>query len=191
MLCATTVVRTCYNLAMDSESVVLGGGCFWCTEAVFRALKGATSVMPGYTGGASAYPTYEQVSTGNTGHVEVINVEYDPDEISFEEILHVFFATHDPTTLNRQGGDVGAQYASAIFYTTPRQKEKAEHYIQALSHGAYAGPIVTKVAPLGSFYPAEDYHHNYFAKNRSAGYCQLVIAPKLDKVEEKFRHLLS
>ena len=176
---------------METDTIVLGGGCFWCTEAVFLMLKGVTSVEPGYTGGTTAHPTYEEVSSGTSGHVEVIKVEYCPDQIALEEILHVFFTSHDPTTLNRQGNDVGTQYASVIFYTTERQKEKSQHYIEALSHGAYERPIVTRVLPLGTFYVAEDYHKNYFERNKSAGYCQLVIAPKVDKVEEKFKHLLK
>ncbi len=178
---------------MDTESVVLGGGCFWCTEAVFLMLKGVQSVEPGYAGGSVPNPTYEQVCQGTTGHIEVIKVEYDPDQIAFEEILRVFFATHDPTTLNKQGNDVGPQYNSAIFYTTPRQQEKATHYIDVLNKSGYSKPIITQVRPLdmGGFYKAEDYHKNYYAKNTSAGYCQLVIAPKIEHVEEKFKHLLK
>lgn len=151
---------------MHRETIVLGGGCFWCTEAVFTMLKGVVSARPGYAGGSVANPTYEQVSTGTTGHIEVIEVVYDPDQLSFEEILHVFFDTHDPTTPNRQGNDVGPQYHSAIFYTTPRQKEKAEHYISLIKN-KFTKPIVTTVAPLdtqpaGGFYLAEDYHQQYY-----------------------------
>lgn len=176
---------------METEAIVLGGGCFWCTEAVFTMLKGVVSVEPGYAGGHTPNPTYEEVTGGNTGHIEVIKIEYHPEELAFEEILHVFFETHDPTTPNRQGNDIGPQYQSAIFYTTPRQKEKSEHYINVLSKGAYDQPIVTKVLPLETFYIAEDYHKNYYVKNNSAGYCQLVIAPKVEKVEAKFSHLLK
>ncbi len=176
---------------METETIVLGGGCFWCTEAVFTMLKGVVSVEPGYAGGHTPNPSYEDVTGGNSGHIEVIKIEYHPEELAFEEILHVFFETHDPTTPNRQGNDIGPQYQSAIFYTTERQKEKAEHYINVLSKGAYDKPIVTKILPLETFYIAEDYHKNYYAKNSSAGYCQLVITPKVEKVEVKFGHLLK
>jgi peptide-methionine (S)-S-oxide reductase len=174
----------------DTETIVLGGGCFWCTEAVFLMLKGVVTVEPGYTGGHIEHPTYEQVSMGNTGHIEVIKVEYQPDIIALEEILQVFFASHDPTTPNRQGNDVGPQYQTAIFYTTERQKEKSEHYINVVGK-SYDKPIVTRVLPLEKFYTAEDYHKNYYERNKSAGYCQLVIAPKVEKVGEKFGNLLK
>jgi peptide-methionine (S)-S-oxide reductase len=160
---------------MQTEEVVLGGGCFWCTEAVFKMLKGIQSVEPGYAGPEK---------------IETIKIIYDPDQLSFEEILHVFFTTHDPTTPGRQGNDVGEQYSSVIFYTTPQQEQKSKHYISVISK-SYDKPIVTKVLPLDTFYFAEDYHKNYFEKNKSAGYCQLVIAPKVEKVEEKFQHLLK
>ena len=179
---------------METETIVLGGGCFWCTEAVFAMLKGIVSVDPGYAGPptSSGRPiTYEEVSTGTTPYIETIRIVYNPDELALEEILHVFFETHDPTTPNRQGNDVGSQYQSAIFYTTERQKEKAQHYIDVLSKGAYEKPLVTKVLPLNTFYVAEDYHKNYFARNKNAGYCQLIIAPKVEKVEQKFKHLLK
>ena len=158
-------------------------------------LKGITSVKPGYTGGHVPNPTYEQVSTGETGHIEVIEVVYDPDQLAFEEVLQVFFETHDPTTPNRQGNDVGPQYHSAIFYTTDRQKEKAEHYIKLIAK-KYTKPIITTVAPLGAppaggFYVAEDYHQKYFENHKDAGYCQVVIAPKVEKVQEKFKNLLK
>ena len=183
----------------DTERIVLGGGCFWCTEAVFTMLKGVKSVEPGYAGPATATaPTYEQVSTGKTPYVEAIEIVYDPDQLAFEEILQVFFASHDSTTLNQQGADVGPQYASVIFYTTPRQQEKSQHYIDVLNKGGYvhpadggARPIVTRVEMLQAFYKAEDYHKNYFERNKSAGYCQVVIAPKVEKVGEKFKHLLK
>ncbi len=176
---------------MDTETIVFGGGCFWCTEAVFSMLKGVQSVEPGYAGGEVPNPTYEQVSTGTTGHAEVIKIEYDPHEIAFEELLQVFFGSHDPTTLNRQGSDVGPQYRSAVFYTSERQKEKTEHYIMVMNKGLGVKKIVTEVAPLKKFYPAEDYHKNYFENNRGAGYCQLIIEPKVEKVGEKFRSLLK
>lgn len=177
---------------METEEVVLGGGCFWCTEAVFLMLKGVASVEPGYAGPLRATPpTYEEVSTGTTPYIESIKIVYDPDQLAFEEILRVFFASHDPTTLNQQGADVGPQYASVIFCTTPRQEEKSRHYIEALNKGGYVKPIVTRVEALEAFYPAEDYHKNYYAKNKSAGYCQLVIAPKVEKMGEKFKNLIK
>lgn len=159
-------------------------------------LKGVKSVEPGYAGGHVTHPTYEQVSTGTTGHIEVIQIIYNPDEIAFEELLHVFFATHDPRTPNKQGNDVGPQYNSAIFYTTQRQKQKAEHYISVLGKVGQDTPIVTTVQQLetdtaGRFWLAEDYHKNYYERNKSAGYCQLIIAPKVKKVETNFKHLLS
>ncbi len=175
---------------MQKETIVLGGGCFWCTEAVFGMLKGISSVEPGYAGGHVENPTYEQVSAGDTGHIEVIKIEYDLDQIAFEEILQVFFETHDPTTPNRQGNDVGPQYHSAIFYTTDRQKEKAEHYVKMIA-GKYTKPIVTTIAPLKTFYKAEDYHQKYYEHHKDAAYCQLLIDPKVEKVQEKFKNLLK
>lgn len=161
-------------------------------------LKGIVSVEPGYArstcSGQAGYdraPTYQEVCSGKTPYVETIRVVYDPDQLAFEEILRVFFATHDATTLNRQGNDVGPQYASVIFYTTPRQQEKAQHYIDVLNKSDFVKPIVTRVEPLGVFYVAEDYHKNYFARNQGAGYCQLIIAPKVEKVEKSFKHLLK
>lgn len=175
---------------MHTEKIVLGGGCFWCTEAVFTMLKGVVSAKPGYAGGTVQNPTYEQVSAGTTGHIEVIELVYHPDQIAFEEILHVFFDTHDPTTPNRQGNDVGPQYHSAVFYTTPRQKEKTEHYISLIKN-KFTKPIVTKVAPLDTFYLAEDYHQQYYEHHKDAPYCAVVIDPKIEKVETKFKHLLK
>ncbi|MDE2213320.1 MAG: peptide-methionine (S)-S-oxide reductase MsrA [Patescibacteria group bacterium] len=171
------------------ETVVLGGGCFWCTEAVFKMLKGVISVEPGYAGGEARTATYEQVSRGDTGHVEVAKIEYDPNRLAFEELLGVFFAAHDPTTLNRQGNDVGPQYASVIFYTTESQQKKAENYIAALNK-RYGNRIVTKITPFKEFFPAENYHRNYYEAHKDAPYCELVIAPKLEKVEEKFSGLV-
>jgi peptide-methionine (S)-S-oxide reductase len=176
---------------MDKEIIVLGGGCFWCTEAVFKMLKGVYSVEPGYAGGQIENPTYEQVSSGTTGHVEVIEVQYNPEDLAFEEILRVFFTSHDATQLNKQGADVGPQYASVIFYTTERQKEKAEHYITVLKNGENGKPIVTRVEPLKKFYFAENYHKDYFDNHKGAQYCELVIEPKVEKVQEKFQHLLK
>lgn len=179
-----------YYVIMERETIVFGGGCFWCTEVVFKMLKGVKSVEPGYAGGKTPNPTYEQVSSGTTGYAEVVKIVYVPEEIAFEELLQVFFGSHDATTLNRQGNDVGTQYRSVIFYTTERQKQKAQHYIDVVNKSA-TQRIVTEVAPLTTFYPAEEYHKNYFANNAQAGYCQLVIAPKVEKVEQKYRRLLK
>lgn len=176
---------------MTTETIVLGGGCFWCTEAVFKMLRGVDSVLPGYAGGTTPNPTYEQVSSGDTGHVEVIKIEYDPERIAFEELLRVFFASHDATQLNRQGNDVGTHYASVIFFTTPRQREKAEHYIKVLNGVQGVEPIVTRIEPLRHFYLAEEYHHDYFKNNKEAPYCELVIEPKVEKVQKKFAHLVQ
>ncbi|HVY72884.1 MAG TPA: peptide-methionine (S)-S-oxide reductase MsrA [Candidatus Paceibacterota bacterium] len=175
----------------SQETIVFGGGCFWCTEAVFLMLKGVVSVEPGYAGGHIDNPTYEQVCTGETGHIEVIRIVYEPDKIAFEELLRVFFGSHDPTTPNRQGNDVGPQYNSAIFYTTERQKEKAEHYISVLNKAGHIGTLVTQVRPLDHFWLAEDYHKNYYEQNKSAGYCQLVIAPKVEKMQKSYKDLLK
>ncbi len=175
----------------ELETIVFGGGCFWCTEAVFTILKGVKSVEPGYAGGHTKNPTYEEVSAGDTGHIEVIKIEFYPDQIAPEELFQVFFATHDPTTPNRQGNDVGPQYHSAIFYTTESQKKKAEHYIMMLQKTIPHRTIITTVAPLDVFYKAEDYHQKYYENHRGAGYCQVVIDPKVEKVREKFSKLLK
>ena len=177
---------------MEKSVAVFGGGCFWCTEAVFKMLKGVTFVMPGYAGGSKPNPTYEEVCSGDTGYAEVIKIEYDPAQISYGTLLTVFFATHDSTTLNRQGADAGTQYRSAIFYTTEEQKAKAEKFIAELNASSKNGkPIITEIKPLDKFYGAEDYHKNYYAKNKLASYCQIVINPKLEKVKEKFAELLN
>lgn len=174
------------------ELAIVGGGCFWCTEAVFKMFRGVLSVAPGYSGGSIENPTYEQVSTGDTGHAEVIRIEYDPVLVSFRTLLTVFFASHDATTLNRQGNDVGTQYRSIIFYTTDAQKVEAEQFIKELNDSAKEGePIVTEVVPFRAFYPAEDYHENYYARHKDDPYCQLVIASKLQKVQGKFAELLK
>lgn len=174
------------------EVAIFGGGCFWCTEAVFKALKGVSSVTPGYAGGTVPNPTYEAVCGGDTGHAEVIRIEYDPAVVSFRTLLTVFFASHDATQLNRQGNDVGTQYRSAIFPTTPAQKEEAEAFIRELNASTSDGdPIVTTIEEGATFYPAEDYHKDYFARNPQAAYCQLVIAPKLRKVQEEYAALLK
>lgn len=173
------------------ETIVFGAGCFWCTEAVFLMIKGVLSVEPGYAGpeyNTSKGPSYEEVSTGTTPYVESAKVVYDPDHISFPELLQVYFGSHDPTQTNGQGNDIGPQYRSVIFTTTDRQKQMAEHYIQMLSMGK---PIVTTVEPLVRFYKAEDYHQKYYEHHKDAGYCQLVIAPKVEKVQSKFKDLLK
>ena len=171
---------------------VFGGGCFWCTEAVFASLKGVKPVMPGYTGGFTKDPTYERVSAGNTGHIESIKIEFDPAVISYDDLLTVFFNTHDPTSLDRQGTDVGPQYHSAIFYSDDDQKRAAESMVKELSDPhAYDLPVVTDVRPLREFYPAEDYHRGYYRHNPSEPYCQLVIAPKLERLQKRFNELLK
>ena len=176
-------------MASHLETGVFGGGCFWCTEAVFESLKGVASVMPGDAGGAWLRPTYEQVCTGETGHAEVLRVEYDPSAVSFDDLLTVFFATHDPTTLNRQGNDVGTQYRSAVFYTTPAQRAATEAFVAKLNEEGKK--VVTEIAPLPAFYPAEAYHHHYFQNNPDKAYCRLVINPKMDKLRERFHALLK
>ncbi len=169
------------------EVATLGGGCFWCLEAVFDNLRGVESVESGYTGGKLANPTYQQVCGGDTGHAEVVRVTFDPQAISFREILEVFFAIHDPTTLNRQGNDAGTQYRSAIFFHTPGQQAAAEQVIAELTTAkAYSDPIVTEVAPAQTFYVAEDYHQEYFLNNAYQPYCQYVVAPKVAKFRQKF-----
>jgi len=174
------------------EKAVFGGGCFWCTEAIFKALEGVMSVKPGYAGGTVSHPTYLQVASGKTGHAEVIYLEYDPNMISYHDLLTVFFASHDPTTVNRQGNDVGTQYRSVIFYTTDAQKQEVEKLISKINASAEAGaPTVTTVEPLEKFFEAENYHHDYYANNKNAPYCQIVINPKLDKVHKEFSNLLK
>ncbi|MCX6780077.1 MAG: peptide-methionine (S)-S-oxide reductase MsrA [Candidatus Magasanikbacteria bacterium] len=158
------------------ESIVLGGGCFWCTETVFKQLRGVIEVVPGYAGGERANPTYEQVCGGDTGHAEVIKIDYDSGQISIDDLLSVFFSVHDPTTLNRQGHDMGTQYRSIIFFNTSEQEMAAKNKIGELeSEKVYNDPIVTEIKPLDKFYEAEDYHHDYFAKNPDQTYCQLII----------------
>lgn len=169
------------------EVATLGGGCFWCLEAVYDQLRGVEDVVSGYSGGHVPNPTYEQVCTGTTGHAEVVQVTFDPQVISFREILQVFFAIHDPTTLNRQGADVGTQYRSAIFYHSPEQKAIAEQMIAELNAARlWPQPIVTEVTPFTAFYPAEAYHQEYFARNPGQGYCAFVIAPKVAKFRKEF-----
>jgi peptide-methionine (S)-S-oxide reductase len=168
------------------EVATLGGGCFWCLEAVFDELRGVKEVVSGYSGGTVPDPIYEQVCTGTTGHAEVVRVTFDPSVISFREILEVYFSIHDPTTLNRQGADVGTQYRSAIFYHTPEQKRIAEEVIAELEEaGVWDGPIVTEIIPSSAFYSAEDYHREYFRRNQRQPYCQVVIAPKVAKFRKQ------
>ena len=171
----------------SGETAVFGGGCFWCTEAVFLDLKGVTSVLSGYAGGNTLNPSYDQVCTGATGHAEVVQVQFDPSQVSYSELLAVFFATHDPTTLNRQGADVGTQYRSIVLYTSEAQKAEAEAMIRELNEsGEAGGAVVTLVEPLDCFYEAENYHQQFYARNAAGMYCQFVINPKLAKLRSKF-----
>jgi len=169
------------------EIATFGGGCFWCTEAIFLELDGVKKVESGYTGGKTVNPTYEEVSTGTTGHAEATQITFDPNKISFGELLEIFFATHDPTTLNRQGADIGTQYRSEIFYHNDEQKRLAEEYIKLLdAENTFGKPVVTKVSPAGKFYVAENYHQNYYARNKEKSYCSYVITPKVEKVRKQF-----
>ncbi|MFY0686177.1 MAG: peptide-methionine (S)-S-oxide reductase MsrA [Cyclobacteriaceae bacterium] len=173
------------------ERAVFGAGCFWCTEAIFQKLNGVISVDPAYTGGHKDNPTYNEVCMGTTGHAEVIDITFDPDVITFGQLLEVFWKTHDPTTLNRQGNDIGTQYRSAIFYSNESQRSVAVLSKEKLDEsGAWEQPIVTDIVKLGAIYPAENYHHNYFNAHKSEAYCAMVIKPKLDKFEKAFKPLL-
>ncbi len=177
---------------MKKEVIVMGGGCFWCTEAVFKMLKGVISVEPGYAGGTAVNPTYEQISSGTTGHAEVIKIEYDADIIPLETLLTVFFASHDPTTKDRQGNDVGTQYRSILLCDNPEQITVCEKFIADLNASSELGALITTtVEPLKEFYPAEDYHKNYYENNKNQIYCQVIINPKLKKVQQKFAELLK
>jgi peptide-methionine (S)-S-oxide reductase len=174
------------------EKATLAGGCFWCLEAVYDQLDGVLDVVSGYSGGNVENPTYRQVLTGITGHAEVVQLTYDPQQISFHEILQVFFTIHDPTTLNRQGADVGTQYRSAIFYHSEEQKQASQALIREMeSEGVWDDPIVTEVVPFEQFYPAEDYHQEYYANNPGQGYCRMVIAPKVAKFRAKYTEKLK
>ncbi len=175
------------NSSKQLDFVVLGAGCFWCTEAVFQLIRGVESVEPGYAGGDLPNPSYEQVSTGRTGHVEVAKITFDPSAINYREVLEIFFGTHDPTQLNRQGADVGTQYRSVIFYRTPEQKAMAEQLIAELTtEKVFERPIVTTVEPLRAFFAAETYHKDYFKKHPKEPYCQVVIAPKIAKLQKTY-----
>jgi len=174
------------------QTATFAGGCFWCLEAVFERLEGVERVVSGYTGGSVANPSYRDVCTGRTGHAEVIQVHFDPDIVTYGELLELFFAFHDPTTLNRQGPDAGTQYRSAVFYHSPEQKSEAERVIAALTQEkVFDRPIVTQVAPLDAFYPAEDYHQGYYRQNADQPYCQAMIAPKVAKLRAKYRARLK
>ena len=177
----------------STETATFGTGCFWCTEAIYKELDGVISVMPGYSGGHTENPTYEEVCSGETGHAEATQVVYDPSKISYDELLEVFFKTHDPTSLNRQGNDVGTQYRSVIFYHNDEQKRLAEKYKTELDRsGAWDKPIVTEIAPLKKFYPAENYHHDYYEYNKDKNpYCSFVIRPKLEKFRKVFKEKLK
>ena len=177
---------------LNLETITLGGGCYWCVEAVYENLDGVKSVVSGFAGGKTDNPTYDDVSNGSTGHAEVVQVLYDPSVINIDEIFKVFFTVHDPTTLNRQGADVGTQYRSVIFYKNAEQKKAAETIITALNKTkVYSKPIVTTIVPLTKFYKAEEYHQNYFARNKNQRYCQMVIQPKIEKFEKVFKNRLK
>jgi peptide-methionine (S)-S-oxide reductase len=174
------------------EKATFGAGCFWCAEAMFHRLKGVESVVSGYSGGRVKNPTYEEVCSGSTGHAEVVQVTYDPRQISYADLLEVFWGTHDPTTRNRQGNDVGTQYRSVIFYHSEEQRKLAEHYLQKLdASGAFRAPIVTEISPFGAFFPAENYHQSFYELNARQPYCQIVIRPKVEKLEKVFRDKLK
>ncbi len=184
------------NIAVSEEknldTATFANGCFWCTEAIFQQLEGVVSVKSGYTGGYVANPTYQQVSNGNTGHAEALEIVYNPKKITYDELLEVYWKTHDPTTLNRQGNDVGTQYRSVVFYHNAEQKILAEKYKKALDEaGAFENPIVTTIEPIQNFYVAEDYHQNYYNENGSNPYCQMVVRPKLEKFKKAFKDKLK
>lgn len=174
------------------ETAYLAGGCFWCTEAVFEQIEGVTSVVSGYTGGQIKNPAYREICTGRTGHAEAVKITFDPEVVSFRGLLEVFFATHDPTTLNRQGNDMGTQYRSAIFYTTPEQQAQAEAFIELLTEEkVFDDPIVTEVAAVEAFYAAEEYHQDYYALHREQPYCRVIIDPKIKKLKKYYSHKLK
>jgi peptide-methionine (S)-S-oxide reductase len=174
------------------QTATLAGGCFWCLEAVFQELRGVEGVVPGYAGGHVPNPTYEQVCTGATGHAEAVQMRFDPETISYRELLEIFFTIHDPTTLNRQGPDVGTQYRSAIFYHTPEQERTARQLIAELEASrVWKDPIVTEVVPLKAFYPAEEYHRDYYRRNPEQAYCRLIVAPKVAKLRSLYRSKLK
>ncbi|MBX2959280.1 MAG: peptide-methionine (S)-S-oxide reductase MsrA [Flavobacteriales bacterium] len=174
------------------DTITFGAGCFWCVEAVYSDLKGVETVVSGYAGGTVKNPSYKEVCTGNTGHAEVCQITYNPEVISFQELLEVFWQIHDPTTLNRQGGDIGTQYRSAIFYHTNEQKQIAEDFLNKLNNEkVFPNPIVTEITPINNFFPAEDYHQDYFELNGDNPYCQAVVKPKLEKFRKVFKDKLK
>ena len=173
-----------------TETAILGGGCFWCTEAVYMEVKGVTSVVSGYTGGHVDHPTYEQVCAGDTGHAEVVKLEFDPAVVSYRDLLEIFFTIHDPTTLNRQGNDVGTQYRSVIYYLSPQQEAMARQVVAEMAH-VWDAPIVTELAPAQTFYQAEDYHQDYFRQHPLQGYCAFVVAPKLEKFRKTYANRIK
>lgn len=180
------------EIQKDLEVATFAGGCFWCTEAIFLELDGVKTVVSGYIGGKNANPTYEEVSTGTTGHAEATQITFDPSKISYGELLEIFFSTHDPTTLNRQGADVGTQYRSEIFYNSEAQKKTAEDYIALMTaQNTFGKPIVTKLSKAPTFYPAEDYHQNYYNRNQNQSYCHYVITPKVEKVKKLYKDKLK
>jgi peptide-methionine (S)-S-oxide reductase len=180
------------NQKVSLEVATLAGGCFWCIDAVFREVDGIENVVSGYAGGTTVNPTYEQVCTGKTGHAEAVQVSFNHSKISYREILEIFFSVHDPTTLNRQGADVGTQYRSAIFYHSEQQKTVAEELIRELNKAhLWKKPIVTQIVPLDTFYPAEDYHHGYFSRHPEQAYCQMVISPKVNKFQRQWAKRLK
>ncbi|GAB3645719.1 hypothetical protein GCM10028791_04310 [Echinicola sediminis] len=195
LILVTTAFTTNAEVAENKsklDTATFAAGCFWCVEAQFLQLQGVSKVVSGYTGGTVRNPSYKQVVTGNTGHAEAVSITYDPDVISYDELLEAFFVSHDPTQLNRQGNDVGTQYRSAIFYHSKEQKDKASYYIKKLNEEkVYPKKIVTEVTPLKDFYVAEDYHQNYYNLNKDQAYCRYVITPKLDKFKKVFKEKLK
>ena len=184
--------NTVMELKNGNEIAIFAGGCFWCTEAVFLELDGVIGIEPGYIGGKNANPTYEEVCTGNSGHAEGIQIIFDPKKISYSELLEVFFATHDPTTLNRQGNDVGSQYRSEIFYSNEEQSKNAQDYISLLNkQNTFGKNVITKISKATTFYVAEDYHKNYYNQNKNKSYCEYIITPKIDKVRKEFKEKLK
>jgi peptide-methionine (S)-S-oxide reductase len=186
------IIKPVISAGAKVDTVTFGTGCFWCTEAIFQDVEGVISVQSGYSGGQLDNPTYEQVGTGTTGHAECLNIVYDPSKVTYDELLEIFWQTHDPTTLNRQGNDVGTQYRSVIFYHNKQQKEVAEKYKKELDKsGAYPNPIVTTLEPFTRFYKAENYHQSYYNENGNQPYCQFVIRPKVEKFRKVFKDKLK
>ena len=189
-----TTTKTEHKMQANEQIATFAGGCFWCTEAVFLEINGVQSVTSGYTGGTTINPTYKEVCNETTGHAEAIQIVFDTNKVSFEVLLELFFATHDPTTLNRQGNDIGTQYRSEVFYHNQQQKDLTEAYIQQLQNQhtyGFSATVVTKVSPATTFYPAEDYHQNYYNQNKDQGYCHYVITPKVEKVKKSFQKYLK